>query len=85
MDLCVSLLKLSTRKKSQIYNHYFSDDQLYFIAKDLMFPSMSALAITISTLFQNLLHHPDMIKKIQDEIDEVVGSGRLPHLDDRIK
>lgn len=34
---------------------------------------------------QRLILQPDVQKKIQNEIDEVVGQGRLPTLDDRIK
>lgn len=34
---------------------------------------------------QRLILEPDVQKKIQNEIDDVVGQGRLPTLDDRIK
>lgn len=44
---------------------------------------MSAISISLSSLFKILLNNPSVIKKVQAEIELVVGSGRLPTLDDR--
>ena len=30
-----------------------------------------------------MVHHPDIAKKAQEEIDRVVGSNRLPNFEDR--
>jgi hypothetical protein len=46
---------------------------------------MSAISLSLSSLFKILLNNPNVIKKVQAEIEEVVGSGRLPNLDDRAK
>lgn len=55
------------------------------ICTDFAFPPLSALSVTIAFLFQQIYIEPDVQKKIQMEIDSVVGNGRLPTLDDRIK
>lgn len=50
-----------------------------------MFPSPIAAGQTLHTVFAYLIYHPEVQKKIQKEIDEVVGRARLPNLDDRQK
>jgi Cytochrome P450 len=60
-------------------------DQLLMICTDFVFPSLSAIETTISFLFKHLLYRDDVLGMIQDEIDRVVGNGRLPELDDRTK
>lgn len=62
-----------------------SDEQLLLICVDFAFPSLSALSVTISFLIQQIYIEPEIQTKIQNEIDMVVGGGRLPTLDDRIK
>lgn len=63
----------------------YSYDQLVMICTDFLFPSLSAIETQISFLFKHLLHHPNVLRKIQEEIDLVVGAGRLPELDDRVR
>lgn len=55
------------------------------VCVDFFFPANSALPGTIQFLLQHLSVQPEIQKKIQKEIDDVVGHGRLPTLDDRIK
>lgn len=55
------------------------------ICTDFLFPSLSAIETQIAFLFKHLLYRTDIIEKIQREIDNVVGSGRLPELDDRMQ
>jgi len=52
---------------------------------DFFFPAISALPMQFSFLLQHMLHRPEVLKKFQKEISDVVGDGRLPTLDDRIK
>lgn len=39
--------------------------------------------MSLSFLIQRLIHHPDVQDKMFAEIKSVVGTGRLPTLDDR--
>lgn len=52
---------------------------------DFAFPPLSALSVTMSFMFQQICIEPEIQTKMQNEIDRVVGNGRLPSLDDRIK
>lgn len=63
----------------------FLYDQLLMVCTDFLFPSLSALESQVTFLLKHLLYRKDILAKIQEEIDSVVGSGRLPGLDDRVK
>lgn len=63
----------------------FIFDQLLMVCTDFVFPSLSAMETQIAFLLKRLLHRTDILRKIQAEIDAVVGNGRLPQLDDRVK
>ena len=39
--------------------------------------------ITFDTFLLMMILHPEVAKAAQEEIDDVVGSGRLPDLEDR--
>lgn len=52
---------------------------------DFSFPALSALSATTTFLVQQMCLEPEVQRKIQDEIDQVVGQGRTPTLDDRIE
>lgn len=52
---------------------------------DFLTPSLVANSVAVTQVLQALCTFPDVQKKVQDEIDHVVGQGRLPALDDRIK
>lgn len=66
-------------------NTDFKYDQLVMMCTDFLFPSLSALEAQVTFLLRFLLKNQTVMTKIQDEIESVVGSGRLPELDDRIK
>ena len=63
----------------------FSVEQVIHIYVDFFFPSVSAVQATLSFTLQLLITYPEVLARCQKEIDEVVGKGRLPSLDDRIK
>lgn len=46
-------------------------------------PANVAVPMQMTMFLQTLIRHPNVAKKIQAEIDEVVGQCRLPTLDDR--
>lgn len=50
---------------------------------DFAFPAITAIGFQIAMFIQYAVLYPDFIKKMQEEIDNVVGSGRYPCLDDR--
>lgn len=52
---------------------------------DFFTPAFNANAITLQFLIQRLYFQPEILLRIQREIDSVVGHGRLPELNDRVK
>lgn len=54
------------------------------ICTDFFFPSLTAVPVTFAFLIQRFLLQPESLAKMQQEIYQVVGVGRLPELDDRI-
>lgn len=65
--------------------YIFSDDQFIFALMDFFIPALTAVASQIALLFQVAIDQPEVANKIQAEIERVVGNGRLPTLDDRVK
>lgn len=61
----------------------FSEKQLVAICMDMFMAGSETTSKTLSFGFQYLLLYPDVQKKAQQEIDEVVGRNRRPTLNDR--
>ncbi|KAL4708285.1 hypothetical protein ACJJTC_007691 [Scirpophaga incertulas] len=61
----------------------YSVDQLTLVCTDYMFPSATATTMLLTLLIERMLLQPEVQDRIHEEIDRVVGSGRLPNLDDR--
>lgn len=62
---------------------YSVEDQMIYTIADYTFPAPVGIGHTLNIIFAYLLHQPDIQVKAQEEIDRVVGRGRLPTLDDR--
>uniref|UniRef100_A0A1B0DCH2 Uncharacterized protein n=1 Tax=Phlebotomus papatasi TaxID=29031 RepID=A0A1B0DCH2_PHLPP len=76
--------QMNEQKKEGTENPYFHYEQLILICVDFFFPALTGVPVTLALFFQRLLLQPEILTKMQAEIDEVVGRGRLPELDDRI-
>ncbi|XP_049532231.1 probable cytochrome P450 304a1 [Anopheles darlingi] len=61
----------------------FQHDQLVVSLADFYLPAVSGTSVQLSMLLERLLLHPEVVARIQHEIDDVVGHGRLPALSDR--
>ncbi|XP_059611495.1 probable cytochrome P450 304a1 [Phlebotomus argentipes] len=82
IDLYIREMK--AQEKEGITDPVFHYEQLILICVDFFFPALTAVPVTVCFLIQRLLLQPEVLTKMQKEIDEVVGNGRLPSLDDRI-
>jgi cytochrome P450 len=60
----------------------FSDDQAAYICGTLLEAGSDTTSSTLYAFVQAMLLFPDVQKKAQDEIDRVVGSKRLPVMED---
>lgn len=52
---------------------------------DFALPTLTTIPATVTFLFQQIFQEPEVQRKMQAEIDMVVGQGRAPTLDDRAK
>lgn len=73
------LQKLNEDNKSE----NFTEEQLIILVIDMMFPAFGAIPIVITHVIKYLMHHPRVMNKVQNEIDNVVGTGRLVTWEDR--
>jgi cytochrome P450 len=76
-------LKATSLQGKDCLNLPLSDEQLMMIGFDMIFASTSSPQIAMAFMLKQLANHPKVVAKCQAEIDSVVGSGRLPELDDR--
>ncbi|XP_053685823.1 probable cytochrome P450 304a1 [Sabethes cyaneus] len=83
LDRYIQEMKKSTPLEGQ--NFTFQYDQLVMILWDLLIPTMSGAAIQLSMLLERILLNPHVGAKVRHELDDVVGRGRLPSLDDRVQ
>ncbi|CAL7939199.1 unnamed protein product [Xylocopa violacea] len=70
-------------KKNENVTSNFTEQQLIMTIVDIMFPSVSIVPSTIVTIIKLVMHHPEVMRNVQKEIDRVVGIGRLVTWNDR--
>uniref|UniRef100_A0A8C8FRA5 Uncharacterized protein n=1 Tax=Oncorhynchus tshawytscha TaxID=74940 RepID=A0A8C8FRA5_ONCTS len=63
----------------------FNYDNLFPCVWDLFAASTETLSSTLSHACLMMIKYPDIQEKVQKEIDEVIGSNRVPTADDRHK
>ncbi|GKU16349.1 unnamed protein product [Fusarium langsethiae] len=60
----------------------FDDDQAAYISGTLLEAGSDTTSSRLYAFVQAMLLYPDVQKRAQDEIDKVVGSARMPNMDD---
>lgn len=58
------------------------DRQMQQIIGDLFSAGMETIKTTLQWAVVFMLHHPEIMKQVQEELDSVVGRDRLPSLED---
>ncbi|KAJ3011616.1 hypothetical protein NUW54_g2117 [Trametes sanguinea] len=59
------------------------EHKVKWLAVSVYGPGSDTTVITLSILFLALCHHPEVLQKAQKQLDEVVGTDRLPTFQDR--
>ncbi|XP_042856202.1 cytochrome P450 2L1-like [Penaeus japonicus] len=62
-----------------------SDRDLFILILDLYFAGSETVANTLTFMIFYLAAHPDVQRKLQDEIDQVLPEGTLPSMEDKIR
>ncbi|KAL6436702.1 hypothetical protein ACFW04_004856 [Cataglyphis niger] len=63
----------------------FSDDNLILTLLDFFIAGIQTTTATLDFLFLQIANHQDIQRKLHEEIDVVIGSNKLPTLEDRIR
>ncbi|XP_014664715.1 PREDICTED: cytochrome P450 2C20-like [Priapulus caudatus] len=64
---------------------FFTDEELLFILTDLFMAGTETTSTTLRWGLLFMLKYPMVCKKVQSEIDDVIGRGRLPTMADKNK
>lgn len=78
-----SYLKEILKQKGD--SHSFTDEQLASLCLDFFQAGSETTSNTLGFSMLYMIHHPKVLKKVQEEILSVVGKDRLPNFGDRSK
>uniref|UniRef100_G1T2D2 Cytochrome P450 n=1 Tax=Oryctolagus cuniculus TaxID=9986 RepID=G1T2D2_RABIT len=63
----------------------FNDDNLRLVVADLFVAGMFTTSFTLSWALLLMILHPDVQRRVQQEIDEVIGPARRPEMGDQAR
>ena len=67
----------------EIQGTNYDHQDLLFILRDLCFGSTDTVSTVLEWAMVELANHPEVLKRFQKEIDEIVPEDRFPSLDDK--
>lgn len=81
-DVCDAYIKEQNRKDADGRKSYFSSEQLVQIMNDMFSAGLETVANTLDWTMIFFVLYPKVQTRIQNEIDQVIGTNRLPELED---
>ncbi|XP_070362887.1 cytochrome P450 2D14-like isoform X3 [Equus asinus] len=63
----------------------FNDDNLRLVVSDLFFAGMVTTSTTLAWALLLMILHPDVQRRVQQEVDEVIGQVRRPEMGDQAR
>ena len=78
-----NLMKLQNEINEKAGTEYISEDSMKGIVLDMIGASQETTSTVLTNAFALMLTHPHVAKKIQEEIDKIVGHSRLPNESDK--
>uniref|UniRef100_A0A7E4VNV7 Unspecific monooxygenase n=1 Tax=Panagrellus redivivus TaxID=6233 RepID=A0A7E4VNV7_PANRE len=85
LDFTEAFLRAQYKCEKEGVPHFFTDKQMNAVLFDLWFAGQETTSTTLGWAFCYLIKFPHVQKRLQAEIDEVVGSDRLITCDDKTK
>ena len=77
------MFRVRDEENARTKSNYFTETNLKALTIGLIFAATETSAHALYNLFALMVMYRDVAKKVQEEIDHVVGRGRLPRLSDR--
>lgn len=70
-------------KQQRNHTHFDTVHQLTHVLADFMLPSLIGISTSAALVLKRFILHPAVLKRARNELETIVGAGRLPSLDDR--
>ncbi|XP_012251817.2 probable cytochrome P450 304a1 [Athalia rosae] len=78
VDVCIK------RMKAAEGSFQLTEEEILMVGTDFIFPALTANPWAVTNFIKHMMHYPDILQKVQKEIDTVVGRDRLVTLNDRM-
>ena len=77
------MFRIRDEENIKANSDYFTETNLKAMTIGLIFAATEGNTVALYNLFALMVTDQDLTKRVQEEIDSVVGRGRLPKLSDR--
>ena len=78
-----SMLRIRDEENMKANSDYFTETNLKAMVTSLILAATETSTVALYNLLALMVTYRDVAKRVQEEIDHVVGRGRLPKLSDR--
>ncbi|CAH1775797.1 unnamed protein product [Owenia fusiformis] len=83
-DYMDAFIKEMKDREGSDKEHWFTEEQLMWNIEDLFIAGTETTTTFLGWSFLMMLHYPDVQKRVQQEIHDIVGTDRLPSMTDKV-